>query len=381
MPKIIIENPIICSFYEANPKLSCENMNLVMIEMINNLQNTGIINNNNNNSNNNPEMTVIKEHIKETISNSIGNLDLKTTMMLQNIQQPLYSFITNSEERINKNITSMKEIKPSSQEEYSTLLKDITHIVNKESGNDVINNIRSTFNKLYTSAEVRTVDLPNTDEAVTMKRFRCPDVLIQLNTDEYNIESNQIDQLYKNVSDFNYSGIIISQSSGFSGKTDFHIDIHNGNVIVFIHNYNNNDLKPQMAVNIIDNVMKHITQTKNPTDTTVHIPKDILDQINNEYRLFISQKSAVVEILKDTQKKVISQMDEIKFPFLEKYLSTKFVAPVCNSGLKCDVCKNYSANNLKALAAHKRGCLRKHPHYSKGGKPTNCDKENITNCM
>ena len=111
-------------------------------------------------------------------------------------------------------------------------------------------------------------------------------------------------------------------------------------------------------------------------ETNIHIPKDILDKVNNEYQLFLSQKNAVVDVLKDTQKKVIAQMDEIKFPFLEKYLSTKFVAPVCNSGLKCDVCKNYSANNLKALAAHKRGCLRKHPHYSRNKVE---DKENIIN--
>jgi len=28
-------------------------------------------------------------------------------------------------------------------------------------------------------------------------------------------------------------------------------------------------------------------------------------------------------------------------------------------GLKCDMCKSFNANNLKALAAHKRGCARK----------------------
>ena len=29
------------------------------------------------------------------------------------------------------------------------------------------------------------------------------------------------------------------------------------------------------------------------------------------------------------------------------------------NGHRCDLCKNFNANNLKALAAHKRGCARK----------------------
>jgi hypothetical protein len=29
------------------------------------------------------------------------------------------------------------------------------------------------------------------------------------------------------------------------------------------------------------------------------------------------------------------------------------------NGHKCELCKNFNANNLKALAAHKRGCMRK----------------------
>ena len=76
--------------------------------------------------------------------------------------------------------------------------------------------------------------------------------------------------------------------------------------------------------------------------------------------MFITQKLAVIDVLKESQKKVIAQIDEIKFPSLDKYLSGKYSAPIIKSGLKCDICKYYSANNLKALAAHKRGCMRKH---------------------
>jgi hypothetical protein len=76
--------------------------------------------------------------------------------------------------------------------------------------------------------------------------------------------------------------------------------------------------------------------------------------------MFIAQKTAVIDVFKESQKKVLAQIDEIRFPCLDRYLSTKYSAPIVKSGLKCDLCKSYNANNLKALAAHKRGCSRKH---------------------
>ena len=397
---ITITDPIICDFYERNPHISFEKMNLLLIDVLNATMSNNNNNNNNNNSfgNNNSNLCVLDkgEHIKisdtirkvvseklDIMSNNnnetqlkemMNHFEMKSTLMLQNMQQPLYSFISNSEDRLQKGIETIKS-ESRNDDKYGSLLKDITTIIENRH-NHSSGNIRLAFNTMYTSADVRSVEVLGVDEGITMKRFRKPDILIQLKYSEENIQTEEITTLYKNVSDFNSCGIIISQNSGFVGKQDFHVDIHNNQVIVFIHNYKNDDLKLQMAVNIIDNLMTHINHLKLPMETNIHIPKDILDKVNNEYQLFLSQKNAVVDVLKDTQKKVIAQMDEIKFPFLEKYLSTKFVAPVCNSGLKCVVCKNYSANNLKALAAHKRGCLRKHPHYNinKGG-----DKENIIN--
>ena len=87
-----------------------------------------------------------------------------------------------------------------------------------------------------------------------------------------------------------------------------------------------------------------------------------MDSINNEYHTFMTQKNALVELLKEHQKRVVSQIDELRFPSLDKYLSSKYLVPIAKPGLKCDLCKLYSANNLKALAAHKRGCARKQQH-------------------
>jgi len=84
-----------------------------------------------------------------------------------------------------------------------------------------------------------------------------------------------------------------------------------------------------------------------------------LEEINKEYQSFITQKELIVNVLKDSQKKIFTQIEDFKFPALDKYLSTKFAATIHKQGFKCDLCKIFNANNLKAFAAHKRGCSRK----------------------
>ena len=135
--------------------------------------------------------------------------------------------------------------------------------------------------------------------------------------------------------------------------------IHNNNVIVFVHNCEYSPSKIELAISVIDNLSSKLRQFRGKSEDDCNIPKDVLDTINNEYQLFISQKNAVIDVFKESQRKVLAQIDELRFPSLDKYLSTKYSAPIQKPGLKCDLCKSFSANNLKALAAHKRGCMRK----------------------
>ena len=63
-------------------------------------------------------------------------------------------------------------------------------------------------------------------------------------------------------------------------------------------------------------------------------------------------------LLRDFQKKMLAQIDDIKFPELEKYLSQKY-AYVKNACYVCDLCNNFNASNKQSLSAHKRGCVKK----------------------
>jgi len=289
--------------------------------------------------------------------------------MLQNIQQPIYSFISNSEERINNNINTIKENHHNNQNAHQKIISELNDIINRINNDDrnksqqnyIDKQLSKVLNKMYNSAEIliQNTGLSNdTTSSILLKRMRKTNIFIQSKDESENINIDDVNTFLRYCEEHNYNGILLSQSSGISSKKNYQIEFHNNSIIVYLHNTEYSPAKIEAAIDIIDNLSMKLRQFKTADDDCT-VPKDILDTINNEYQLFLSQKNALFEVFKESQKKVFAQIDEIRFPSLDKFLSTKYAAPIQKPGLKCDLCKLFNANNLKALAAHKRGCARK----------------------
>lgn len=332
--KLETVNSRICAFYENNPSIDFESINLLVIDL------------------------------------------LEKLLMSNNIHTPIHSQILSN---LLQNSNSINDIKSN-----VSAIKDVMNDINTENNSKIINeigdllfktrpdsptNIDNTnllsivLNKVFNTSEILPLKEYSDSHIFLMKRFQKPKILIETKDTEFNISCDEISGFVKIIEEKNSNGIFISQKSGISSKTNYHIDYCRGNVIVFIHNGDYCHEKIKMAVDIIDNLSLKLKELNISNDDNT-IPKSILDDINKEYQLFISQKEAVINLYKDCQKKVLSQIDEIRFPCLDKYLSTKYTNPTQKPGFKCDLCKCFNANNLKALAAHKRGCSRKNVFVS-----------------
>jgi hypothetical protein len=299
-----ITNNRIITFYESNPTFDFNTINLFMIDMLQNMLTAN----------------------KDVLSHS----EIQNKMTAQ-MQQP--DIRPNLDIRSNSNTIKSTKTVP-------------IHII---------------LTKLYSSGEINILD---NDGTFSLKRIRKQNIILKSMHSDENISIEDQELFTQLISEKNCSGILISQNSGISTKKDFQIEIVNNNIIVYIHNSNYSETQIDTAVSIIDNLYAKLRQfTIFANDTDITISKDVLEIINTEYQLFITQKIAIVELLKENQKKIITQMEEFRFPGLDKFLATKFAAPVQKPGLKCELCKGFTAHNLKALAAHKRGCIRKH------GKP------------
>ena len=298
------------------------------------------------------------------IKEYMNNFEIKSTMMLQNIHQPIYSFISASEERTNKNMNDMKEV---NDVQYKQLIHTVNDTIQKsvKCNQDIdMKNDKKTMmcllSGIFSSAEL--FKKQQDYNTILMKRLRKTNIFLHSFETNNNLSLETVNNFRQRMNDENCSGILISHNSGISTTSDYEIEIQNNNVLLYIHNLDYSTAKLEVGVHIIDNLHTTLYQTTSRTSTNEHftIPCEVLENINNEYQVFVTQKNNLTDMVKDNQKKMLSQIDDFKFPFLDKFLSSKYSKASVKPGYKCDICKLYNAHNLKALAAHKRGCTRKH---------------------
>ena len=314
------------------------------------------------------------------IKDYLNNFEMKSSMMLQNMQQPIYSFITSSEERINMNISNLKENNNNNTAVQTKILGELTEILNNykqtpgspHSKNNTQINVL--LNKIYSTAEIvpihKTIPFSNNfmsssspsnenSSKFLIKRASKAKVLIYCMNIDRNISIEENEECLKSLEEHGCHCVFVSQNSGFSQKPNYHIDTYNNKIVVYVHDVENYHDKIAWAVDIIDNLSNKLKEYKTDNEYECTIDKDVLEEINKEYQQFINQKETITALIKDSQKKILSSMEDFKIPALDKFLSTKFAATIHKQGFKCELCKIFNANNLKALAAHKRGCSRK----------------------
>jgi hypothetical protein len=344
----------------------------------------------------------------------LNHFEQNTKQLFQGLQQPIFAYIASSEERIHSNLSNLKNLSMQTHSTQEKIAKEWGDFVQKHAaaaaatskpdtpksgggiggvgfGNEVQGGGRAgafvaplqrthlhiMLSRMYPTSEVSKFATEQSGAGLlppasrlcsntyVLKRSDSPTILCESRNDETNVDAVDIAKFVDLIKMNNVNGILMSQNSGFNGKPNYHIECHDKHLLVFVHNMENSPDKLRPAIDIIDQLSMRIKQYT----ATLHkdgdeacmewIEKDVLHAINQEYQLFISQKSAIIQNLRESQRKVISQIEEFQFPSLDKYLSSKYTAPIPKNGHRCDLCKNFNANNLKALAAHKRGCIRK----------------------
>ena len=138
-----------------------------------------------------------------------------------------------------------------------------------------------------------------------------------------NIDKDEISKFINDANNLNTHAIFISHYSGIAFKQNYQIDINKGNVLIYIQNCEYSPDKIRIAVDIIDNLAQKVYELNANSDDNT-IPTEVLDDINQEYQLFIAQKESLLLNLRDFQKKMSSLIEDLKMPVLDKYLAPKY---------------------------------------------------------
>jgi hypothetical protein len=276
--------------------------------------------------------------------------------------QPLYSFINATEERINKNVSSVND--NNNNFSHEKIFNDLSDFLGKYKNSSYKgqfgeNQLETVLNQLYPTGEIINTSGKSACCDFRINRQNLPTILIETKNYERNVTIDEVKKFIRDIDLQKCHGIFLSQHSGITSKQNYQIDIKGSNILVYIHNvdYCPNTIK--IASDIIDSLSGKLSEIEDNTEV-IHIPQEIIDDINKEYIHFIERKSKIIEYSKEFIKKLSNDIEDIKFPSLSKFISSKCGSILNDEIIMCDICHNFNANNNKSLSAHKRACKKKH---------------------
>lgn len=295
-------NVLITNFYYENPQVNFEEANLLTISILK--MSNNFINKNYN----------LQEKLMEYDENNI-----------QNIQKSLYN------------------------------VNNLNNVNNYEKDNW---DLEITLNQNYPTADIsRNIDY-NLFYDVMIEREKKQKIIISSKETKINIKNDDVESFAKTCNQLNCNGVFLSHNSGIMNKYNYEIDINSKNIIVYVHNTNYDFSKIKVAFDIIDNMSQKLNQLNVQNDYV--ISSETINDINQEYLFFTKQKDEIKNYTKKSIFNLLNQLDDVKLDKLDKFLSSKNLKSE-NVGLyKCNLCNFYTSNTLKGMAAHKRGCKKKH---------------------
>jgi hypothetical protein len=311
---------------------------------------------------NNDTNSLLKNSVnKENLDNFIIALEEKFSKTIVSSQNIFNSIISSTENRLENKLSELKDISKENNSSQSLLQNNIGELLkkmeNSSSKGKISENILfNILQSMYPTAQIDSVGTNKETGDIMMIRKDKPTILFENKNYDKNVVQEEVKKFLRDVELQNCCGIMLAQHYGITNKENFEIELNKNNVLVYLHRVEYDADKIKAAVDIIDHFKTKITDIHKDYNDDITIDKDALDNINKEYQMFISNKLSHIKTIKDYHQRLLSQIEEIKIPSLEHYLSKLYAY-----SSKEDVCEycNYVAKNSRALTAHYRGCAER----------------------
>jgi hypothetical protein len=302
-----------------------------------------------------------KDDVK--IKSIVDNIDNQFNKMISTIQQPIFTFIQSSEERTNNGIQQVKEHLSLQQQNQQKLTNELNDFLNKyknnssSKGNVSEAELYFIIQSIMPSDEIIKVgtDTATCDFKVNRIDKNKPTILFENKDYSRSVTTEEIKKFERDIQIQKNHGIFVSQKSPITFKQNFQIDIINGLIHIYIPNAEYDANKIKVAVDIIDNLSSKLQTISNNNDDEYSISKEDMEDIIEEYRIFVSQKLQMIETIKNINKQLLDKMEEIQLPKLKK-LFIKIGNIENDNDFKCNFCNTWSGKNKASLAAHVRNC-------------------------
>jgi len=302
-----------------------------------------------------------KDDVK--IKSVVDNIDNQFNKMISTIQQPIFTFIQSSEERTNSGIQQVREHLSLQQQTQQKLTNELNDFLNKyknnssSKGNISEAELYYIIQSIMPSDEIVKVgtDTATCDFKVNRIDKNKPTILFENKDYSRSVTTDEIKKFERDLQLQKNHGIFVSQKSPITFKQNFQIDIINGLIHIYIPNAEYDSNKIKVAVDIIDNLSSKLQNISNTSEDEYSVSKEDMEEIIEEYRVFVNQKLQMIETIKNINKQLLDKMEEIQLPKLKK-LFIKIGNIENDNDFKCNFCNTWSGKNKASLAAHVRNC-------------------------
>lgn len=296
------------------------------------------------------EESIMKEKYNpQEITSFIEKLETKFNQSVIETNEKLLR----SEHKLESGFKEMCDITSTNQQNMSLILNKLENSSSK--GKLSENILFHILQSLYPSASIESVGTQKETGDVMLNRRDKTTIMIENKNYNVNVPQIEVQKFIRDCETQNCSGLFLSQNGGICNKDNFEINIHDGHILLYIHSANYDKDIIKVAIDIIDHFKMNLDKINDKVDVNT-IKKDVLDNIHKEYTHYRIQKDTLQKMIKDTQSKLLKQVDELKMPDLENYLSMyysfssgKFVCPYCE----------FISEKKAGLSAHERGCKKK----------------------
>lgn len=289
--------------------------------------------------------------------------------------------MTATESRIESKLSALQKSTIDTNTAQNELRTDVSSLIRKMEVSNIKGKMSESvvFNilhSLYPMAEIDYVAGQKETGDIIVQRNDKPKILIENKNYGKNVGQDEVRKFIRDVDTQDCCGLFLSQNYGISNKNNFEINVHNGNVIVYVHNANSDPEKIKIAIDIIDHFKTKLDEIRemNSDNTGFEsIPKDVLDEINKEYQQFMIDRLTHVRTIKEMSQKLLKQTECFRFPMIDTYLSSRYA--FSSSKFVCEYC-GYNGKNQSAISAHQRTCKQKNKPGPDGTPSTS---DNLSN--
>lgn len=297
-------------------------------------------------------------NIQDQLHTFASNVQQKMQTLELTLHQQLVSLISASEERYNQNNQQLSTISEQAkhieniQHQLNTLLNKFNN--SSQKGRISENLLGSVLTRAFPSAEIidNASDPHSCDFRIKRKdKF---DILIENKTYTRNVDKDEVAKFLDDIEKNNCCGILLSQESGICNKDNWQIDIHNGNVVVYVHNVSYDSDTIQLAVQIIDHLYQKLVDNS-IQEGTFGISQDTLLSLNSEFQVFIKQRDNIINFIRNFQRDATNKLKELQLPQFQAFLSGHFSSPDVPKMFSCKFCE-FSGESKHAVSGHLRSC-------------------------